>query len=211
MLVVGACVIGLAPILVRLSGTGPAATGFWRNLFSLPLLFIPLVPRMSKPAAVPGRSSLGQLRPSRFAIVAGAAFALDLGFWHYGIVNTSVAKATVLANLTPIVVTAVAWLFFHERPAPLFLLAVALSVIGAAIMALAMGTGLSGPNPRLGDGLSMFTSIWYAIYFLAMSAARRRQSAPVAMLWSSLTGVPLLLLGAWLLGERIVPMEEEVL
>ena len=41
MLVVGACVIGLAPILVRLSAAGPAATGFWRLLFALPLLAIP--------------------------------------------------------------------------------------------------------------------------------------------------------------------------
>ena len=95
MLVVGACVIGLAPILVRLSAAGPAATGFWRLLFALPLLAIPSL-----------RSKAGLAAPSRFALLAGAAFACDLAFWHYGIANTSVSKATVLTNVTPIVVTA---------------------------------------------------------------------------------------------------------
>src|SRR5689334_2506522 len=93
MLVIGACVIGLAPIFVRLSGAGPAATGFWRLLFALPLLAAPSLRQ-------PGRLS----SPSRFALLTGAAFAADLACWHYGIVFTSVSKASVLANLTPIVV-----------------------------------------------------------------------------------------------------------
>jgi drug/metabolite transporter (DMT)-like permease len=194
VLVFGACVIGLAPVLVRFSGAGPAATGFWRLLFALPLL-----------AVASWRSSESFPAPSRFGLLAGAAFALDLGFWHYGITLTSVSKASVLANLTPIVVTAAAWLLFHQRPAPLFLVAVALSVAGAAIMAMARGAGATGPNPLLGDLLSITTSVWYAVYFLALSAARRRHGATQVMFWSSLTGVPFLLAAGWLLGERLAP------
>jgi len=194
MLVVGACVIGLAPILVRLSAAGPAATGFWRLLFALPLLAIPSL-----------RSKAGLAAPSRFALLAGAAFACDLAFWHYGIANTSVSKATVLTNVTPIVVTAAAWLFLGQRPAPLFLVALALSVVGAAIMAAAKGVGITGPDPLLGDLLSISTSVWYALYFLAISAARRQQGATQVMFWSSLMGVPMLLAGAWLLREPVLP------
>ena len=40
VLLVAASVLGLAPILVRLTETGPAAAGFWRFLFALPLLTI---------------------------------------------------------------------------------------------------------------------------------------------------------------------------
>ena len=40
VLLAGACVIGLAPILVRLAGAGPSAVGFWRLTFSLPLLVV---------------------------------------------------------------------------------------------------------------------------------------------------------------------------
>lgn len=194
MLLAGACVIGVAPILVRMAGAGPAAVGFWRLTFSLPIL-----------ATLAARSSDGAGRPFALASLAGLAFALDLGFWHYGLANTSVAKATVLTNLTPIVVTAATWMFLNERPAAMFLVAVALSVMGASIMAIAKGTGSVGPNPALGDALSLATAVWYALYFLAISAARQSKPAVQVMLWSSVTGAPLLLLAALLLGERILP------
>jgi drug/metabolite transporter (DMT)-like permease len=194
VLLAGACVIGVAAVLVRLAAAGPAAVGFWRLLFSLPLL-----------ALLAARSPGGIGAPSRFAMLAGLAFALDLGFWHYGIVNTSVGKATVLANLTPVVVTAIAWIFLKQRPASLFLVAVALSVAGTWTMAVARGLGSVGPNPALGDALSLTTAVWYALYFLAISAARRHETASRVMLWSSITGAPLLLLAALLLGEPIMP------
>ena len=38
MLLAGACIIGLAAILVRLSDAGPTATGLWRLVFAAPLL-----------------------------------------------------------------------------------------------------------------------------------------------------------------------------
>lgn len=195
MLVIGACVIALAPILVRLSGAGPAATGFWRLIFALPLLAVPSL-----------RSREGLPRPTRFAVAAGVAFALDLGFWHYGISYTSVAKASVLANLTPLVVTAAAWIVFNQKPAPLFLLAVAISVAGGATMAIAKGTGVTGPRPLLGDTLSLLTSGWYALYFFAMSEARQRQGTTQVMFWSTLTGAPLVLVAAIALREPLVPL-----
>jgi drug/metabolite transporter (DMT)-like permease len=195
ILVIGAGVMGLVPIFVRLSDAGAAATGFWRLLFALPLLALPSL-----------RSREGLTLPTRFAVLAGVAFALDLAFWHYGIIYTSVSKATVLANLTPIVVTAAAWLFLHQKPAPLFLLAVALSVAGAATMAIAKGTGATGPHPLLGDVLSFLTSGWYALYFFAMSAARQRQGTTQVMFWATLTGAPLMLLAAGALREPLVPL-----
>jgi drug/metabolite transporter (DMT)-like permease len=194
VLLFGACVIGVAPILVRLADAGPAASAGWRLLFALPLL-----------AALARGSAGGVGRPVTLAWLAGIAFALDLGFWHYGIANTSVAKATVLANLTPVVVTAIAWIFLKQRPAPLFLLAVALAVAGAWGMAAAKGAGPVGPNPALGDALSFTTAIWYALYFLAVGAARRDQPASRLMFWSSMTSAPLLLAAALALGERMRP------
>ena len=193
-LLVGACVIGAAPILVRFGDAGPAAVGFWRLVCSVPLL------------VVLARRSTGAVgRPTPLAALAGLAFALDLGFWHYGIANTSVAKATVLANLAPVVVTALAWIVLKQRPAGLFLVAVALAVTGASTMAVAEGVGPVGPNPLLGDGLSIATAFWYALYFMAVSAARQREAATRIMCWSSLTAAPLLYAAGVLLGEQILP------
>lgn len=192
-LVGGACIIGLAAILVRLSHAGPAATGFWRLVFALPLLWLLT------------RRNTGAIgAPPRMALWAGLFFALDLGFWHYGIRYTSVANATVLTNLTPVVVTAFAWIFLRQRPLALFLLAVAVAVGGASLMAYAKGGGAVRNQP-LGDALSVATAFWYALYFLCMAEGRKTAGASQMMLWSGIVGAPLLLAAAVVLGEPLTP------
>jgi drug/metabolite transporter (DMT)-like permease len=189
-----ASVLGLAPILVRLTETGPAAAGFWRFVFALPLLLV-LVGR-------PGGEGIG--RPSKWMLLAGLFFALDLSFWHYGIVMTSVANATVLANLTPVVVTLIGWLVFKERPARLFILALALAMGGALAMAAGARPG-QGSNPPLGDLLSLTVSFWYAGYFLAVKAARTTAGALKVTFWATLAGLPLMGGAALVLGEDMIP------
>lgn len=195
VLVAGAAIIGLAPILVRLADAGPAAIGFWRVTFAMPLL-----------ALIAMRTDGGVGRPSKFALLAGVAFACDLGFWHYSIHFTSVANATVLTNLTPVVVTAAAWIFLKQRPARLFVAAVGLAVAGAWLMAIGRGEHAAGANPPLGDALALTTAVWYALYFLAISAARRNVGATRVMFWSGVASAPLLLTAALVLGEDIFPM-----
>ena len=194
VLLIGACIIGLAPILVRLADSGPAAVGFWRMVFALPLLFL-----------LAQRETGGVGRAGPVLLLAGGAFALDLAFWHYGIALTSVAKATILSNLTPVIVTGIAWLVFRERIRPLFLAAVVLAVGGACIMTLARDPGLPGANPALGDAYSAMTAVWYALYFLAVQRARQSRGAAQVMFWSSLTAAPLLAAASGLLGERFMP------
>ena len=77
--------------------------------------------------------------------------------------------------------------------------------MGAAIMAAAKGVGATGPNPLLGDLLSISTSVWYALYFLAISAARRRQGATAGDVLVVAHGRAAAAGGAWLLGEPLVP------
>lgn len=194
-LVGGACIIGLAAILVRMSDAGPAATGFWRLVFALPLLAL-MTWRSTGTISGP---------PPRMALWAGLFFALDLGFWHYGVRYTTVANATVLTNLTPVVVTAFAWIFLRQRPRGLFLLAVAAAVGGASLMAYAKGGG-APVNQPLGDALSVATALWYALYFLSMAEGRKTEAASRMMLWAGLAGAPLLLAAAALLGEPLTPM-----
>lgn len=191
-LIFGAATIGLAPILFRLADAGPAAAGFWRVLFAMPLLLV-LTMRTG-----------GTGRPSRLSLLAGVFFTLDLAFWHYGLSYTSVANATVLTNLTPVVVTLLAWVFLRQRPKSLFLVALALAVAGAWTMAAAKG-GAAGPNPLLGDLLSVGTALWYSLYFLTVGEARRVEGATRVMFWSTLVCVPLLLVIALAMGENLLP------
>lgn len=193
-LLFGACVIGFSGVLVRLTGTGPAAAGFWRLAFALPLLAV-----MTRRASGP----LG--RPTPIAWLIGLLFALDLGFWHYGLKFTSVGAATVLSNLAPVVVTAFAWIFLKQRPRALFLLALAIAVAGAWIMGAGRGAGTPVLNAPLGNLLSLATAFWYALYFLALSEGRKTQAASRLMFWSGVVGAPLVLIAALLLGEQILP------
>lgn len=193
VLLFSACVLGLAPILVRLTETGPAAAGFWRFAFALPLLTI-----------LARREPGGVATPSKWALLAGLFFALDLSFWHYGIVMTSVANATVLCNLTPVVVTMFGWFVLKETPHRLFLVAVALAMAGAFAMA-AGADGGQGTNPLLGDLFSLSVAVWYSGYFLAVKAARATAGAMRITFWATLLGAPLLLLVALGLGEDILP------
>jgi len=194
-LVFGALVIGTTPILVRLAACGPAAAGFWRLAFATPLLAL----------AAGGRAG-GVGRPSLAMILAGVAFALDLGCWHYGIRYTSVANATVLPNLTPVVVTIAGWLFLKERPRPIFVLGMATAIGGAIVMAeAAPARSGGGALPHLGDLLSASTALWYALYFLAVRSARQAHSTLRVMLWSCLVGAPPLLVTALVMREQILP------
>ena len=195
VLILGAAIIGVGPILVRLSDAGPTATGAWRLIFALPLLTLMAL----------RHGDAGPLgRPPRLALIAGVMFALDVSFWHYGIALTSVVNATVLANLTPIVVVIFSWFAFGQRPRLAFVGALALAISGSAMMALAKGG--AGQQNLLGDALSVGSALWYGLYFLAVTAARRNTGAARVMFWSTLAGAPLLMLGALAFGERLTPL-----
>lgn len=197
ILLAAASVLGLAPVLVRLSDTGPAAAGFWRLAFALPLL----VGFVGRPGALGGT---GVGRPDRWMALAGMFFALDMSFWHYGLHLTSVANATVLCNLTPVVVTLFAWLVLKERPRNLFLLALVMAMAGAAAMALGARAS-AGNRSLLGDMLSLSVTIWYASYFLCIQRARLKATAQRVMVWSTAVGAPLMLMAALIMGEQIAP------
>jgi drug/metabolite transporter (DMT)-like permease len=196
VLMIGAAAIGFAPIFVRLTETGPAAAGFWRLLFALPWLML----LAFRPGAVKGTGGI----PWKWTGLAGVFFAADLLCWHYGVTYTSVTNATVLTNLTPVVVTLAAWLMFRERPKRLFVAGLALALAGAMTMAFSH-SGARGIDPPLGDLLSAVTAFWYGAYFIAMGQARKAADATRVMLWSTAVGAPLLLVSALLLNEDLRP------
>jgi drug/metabolite transporter (DMT)-like permease len=189
--------IGFGPVLVRIAREAhvdPAGSAFWRVTLASPLLWV---------LAARGRSAGAKIGPTAIAALAGFLFAGDLVCWHYGIRYTAIAKATVLSNMTPILVTAAAWFMLREAPRPVFVLGMLLGVGGSALMALARGG--AGVDPPLGDAFSAAAAVWYALYILVVRQARQTMSAGVLMLWSSLVGAPLLLACAMTLGERLFP------
>jgi drug/metabolite transporter (DMT)-like permease len=190
----GAAMLGIGPVLVRMTTAGPAAGAFWRIVFALPFMAI-LCQRAN--------GSLG--RPKSLALAAGLLFALDLGFWHYGVKNTSVTNATVLGNLTPLFVVLFAWVFLRQKPRAMFVAALAAAMCGAWLMAADKGGG-GGINPPLGDLLSLTAAFWYAGYLVAIGIGRRSESATRLMFWSGMVSAPVLLGASLMLGEPLLPV-----
>ena len=197
-LVGGAVAIGFAPIFVRWTEVGLNATAFWRLAMAVPALWI-LGRRAGKPA-VPrhGRSLLA---------LAGLFFALDLCFWHASIALTTVANATLLANLTPIVVVLFYWLVMRQRPTLRFSAGAALALAGAAGLALGGGQPAGGApgSALLGNLYGVITALAYAGYLLTVERARGTASGIQVMLAS--TAVAMLVTGgvALAFGENFWP------
>ena len=121
----GAVAIGASPLFVKVSEAGPVSTAFWRVFLALPFLWAWTL-AVDRSGGAPAQAK----DERRLMAIAGAYFAGDLAVWHWSIVLTTVATATLLANLAPIFVTLAVWLVFGQRPALRFLAGLAMAVAG---------------------------------------------------------------------------------
>jgi drug/metabolite transporter (DMT)-like permease len=193
----GATFIALSPIFVRLSETGPTASAFWRVALAVPALW--LVLRVGNTRAAAGYPRRGVLLAA-----AGLAFAGDLAFWHLSIQHTSVANATLLANLATLFVTLGAWIFLREKPTALFLAGLAGALGGVTLLVASSASG--SPGALLGDALGVVTAIFYAAYIFAVKGLRDRGEGTLRLMAVSTTITAGLLLPVALVsGERFFP------
>jgi drug/metabolite transporter (DMT)-like permease len=196
-LLVGAAAIGASALFVKVSETGPVATAFWRVALALPFLWTWSV------IGSRGGHVAGFVAERRLIIAAGLFFAGDLALWHWSIMLTSVANATLLANLAPIFVALAAWLLYGTRPSPLFLAGLAAALAGVAV--LLGGDFRAGGGAVLGDILGVATAMFYGAYQLVVTRARSRASTSVIMAWSGLITAVVLLPLALGSGEQLFP------
>ena len=199
-LLAGATFIALSPIFVRASladGVGPTAAAFWRVALAVPALWI--VFGLTHRPRVQRDYGIG---PLLFA--AALAFAGDLVFWHKSIQLTSVANATLLANLASIFVTLAAWIFLRQRPTRTFLAGLAASLAGVALLVHAsLGFSTTG---LVGDALGVVTAMFYAGYLLAVKGLRDRgESALYLMAVATTITAVLLFPVALATGEQMTP------
>src|SRR5258706_15472606 len=178
-LLAGGCGIAFAPIFVRLADTGPVASAFWRCALAVPLLWTWALLRRER---LQGQK--GSPAPLAPLVLAGLFFAADLGVWHFSILYTSVANATVLANLTPIVVTLAGWLFWKKAVTRTFLAGMFVAIAGMFVL---VGPNFAaGGRPLPGGALGGPTAGFYRGYFLPTKAPRDgRRSTPRLMAWST--------------------------
>ncbi|MFS8147879.1 DMT family transporter [Rhizobium sp. BR 249] len=198
VLLLGGAAIGGSPIFVRLSEVGPMATAFWRVALALIPIFIV---SMLKKDAGPKPQSLSDYG---LLILPGVMLSLDLAAWHLSITMTSVANATLLANLAPVFVTVIGFLFFKARISGVFMGGLALALAGVVI--LKGGPAALGNGDLHGDGLAMIAAFFYACYILALGSLRSRFDTMRIMLWSTASAAVCIFPVALLFEGHMLPL-----
>ncbi len=200
-LLAGATCIALSPIWVRVSETGPTASAFWRVALAVPALWL-LVPAARRGPAVPSFFGPGR---NGLLLAAGVAFAGDLAIWHTSIKLTSVANATLLANLASIFVTLAAWLLWKQRPRPLFLAGLAAALAGVGVLVRA--SVHFSPSALTGDALGVVTAMFYAWYLMVVKRLRDRGAGAIQLMAVTTTVTAIILLPVALAtGEQMLPV-----
>jgi drug/metabolite transporter (DMT)-like permease len=195
-LLVGSTALAFGPWLVRLSGVGPVAAGFWRLALALPFLFV-IARIIGQPVHWPGRRIAG------LVALAGFFFAADLAAWHAGIHMTKLGNATLFGNTSSFIYAIWGLWLARRAPTPVQATALLLAALGAALL-MGSSAELSSRNLK-GDLLAMFAGILYFGYLVCVQQARGAlQSLPLLFIASAFGAVVLLPLSL-ALGERVIP------
>jgi drug/metabolite transporter (DMT)-like permease len=181
---------------VRWIDVGYTAAAFWRMALALPFLGLAWA-GLGGRTPKPGASSL------KWLWLAGVFFAADLAVWHQSIRFTSVANATLLANLAPVLVAVGAVWLFKERVGGRFIGGLVLALSGSGLLVASSFT--ISMQTVLGDALGVTTALFYAAYQLTVSHQRRAASTLELMWWSTLACCVVLLPVTLLAGESLWP------
>jgi drug/metabolite transporter (DMT)-like permease len=194
IIALGGSLTGFSGILMRISETGPLATGGWR-LGIAALTFLPFAFLANGKALNP--------RGSAMLMLAGVFFAFDIAFYHLSLRLTSVAHSTLIVNLAPVVALGAGVMFFAERLTVAKIAGTVVALSGAVLMT-SMRAHTSGT--LTGNALATGSMFAYALYLIVVKHARHKHNTLAIMVWSSATAAACLFFGAAVAGERLIPI-----
>jgi drug/metabolite transporter (DMT)-like permease len=193
---IGSTALAFGPWLVRLSGVGPVAAGFWRLALALPFLFV-VAAMTGQPVHWPRRALA--------LLVAAAAFffAADLAVWHVGIQMTKLGNATLFGNVSSFAFAAWGLWLARRMPSPLQAAALGLAALGVAML-MSSSAELSARNVT-GDLLALTAGLLYTGYLITVQHVRGSLKPMPLLFLSSAFGAAMLLPVPLLLGEQVIP------
>ena len=162
-LVAGVVCIGCSAIFVKLAAVPGTASAFYR-VFVAGIILVPwwLLTRPSYPST----------RDLVLILAGGIFFALDLVLWNSGLLLTSAATATLLANNAPIWVGLGVLVIFHEHLSLYYWAGLIIAMVGMAL--IVGGDAWRQLSFNRGDLLAIGASLFYAAYLLTTERVRSR-------------------------------------
>lgn len=187
-LFIGAALISLSPVWVKLVGVSATSSAFWRvAIGGLALAAYLLLTRRRL-----------QLSAALWGMLAVAAifFAVDLWFYHRSIQYIGPGLATLIANFQVFVMAAAGYLVLREPPSPRQLIAIPLALIGLALIVGVDWESLS-EDYRRGIIFGLGAALTFALYLLSMRRLRQsstyrvpsREIAVVSLLTAAILGI----------------------
>jgi drug/metabolite transporter (DMT)-like permease len=169
ILLLGAGLIGLAPLFVRWSELSPSWILFYRMFLALPFLALINI-YFNKQQAFKLRNGKSLL----FAMIAAFAFATDMSAWHWSIQYTSIANSTIIVNTAPIYVVILGIFLFKESVSGRFLVSFVSTYVG--VFGLVYFSSTKTDGALFGDALALMAAFMYAIYLLIISRLGKESS-----------------------------------
>ncbi|MGB5333321.1 MAG: DMT family transporter [Woeseiaceae bacterium] len=193
-LFIGAALISLSPVWVKLVSVSPTTSGFYRVLIGGLALAAYLV--------VSGQRLQLSRRTWQILLLAAVFFALDLWFWHRSIYYVGPGLSTLLANFQVFIMTAAGIVLLRESPRPLQLLAIPLALLGLALI-VGLDWGKLPDDYRLGVIFGLLTAVSYAGYLLSLRRSRQgsqhklptREVAIISLVTAAILGIAALVEG----------------
>lgn len=169
-LYVGAALISLSPVWVRLVTVSPTTSGFYRVAIGGVALSLYLLLRRER------------LDLSRWTwwmlLLAAVFFAFDLWFWHRSINYIGPGLATLLANFQVFIMMLAGIVLLRQLPNLAQIVAVPLALFGLALIVGFDWSALSS-DYRWGVIFGLLTAVAYAAYMLTMRSIRSKACHPL--------------------------------
>jgi drug/metabolite transporter (DMT)-like permease len=193
-LFIGAALISLSPVWVKLVDVSPTTSGFYRVLIGGVALALYLL--------ISGQRLQLSKRTWKILLFAAVFFALDLWFWHRSINYIGPGLSTLLANFQVFIMTAAGMLILRESPRPVQLIAIPLAVVGLALI-VGLDWASLPADYRLGVIFGLLTAVSYAGYLLCLRESRAgsqhrlptREVAVISLVSAAILGVTAILEG----------------
>jgi drug/metabolite transporter (DMT)-like permease len=175
-----AAVVGTSwsAVFVHWAGAPGLVSGFYRVFIAGAVLGPSWIVRetlRNGRVATPIGSGLNRTGAS-LAFAGGVFFACDLALYHTAILQTQAATAVLLANVAPVFVGLVSWLWFRRRLKGSFWAGLFLALAGCAIITLSdvSRSAAKMTSSVSGDLLAMGASVFWAAYLLTTERIRTR-------------------------------------
>ncbi len=184
----GSAALAFGPWMVRLADVPPAASAFWRlALAVIPLILLARIVAGSAPNMMLGLTR----RAIALTALAGLFFAGDLILWHFGIIRTTLANATLLSNAASFLLPLWGFVVLRHRPGRTALFAITLALAGTLLL-VGQSAEVSDQHV-IGDLLCLGAAVLYTGYLITVDRVRGTVAALPLLALSTFAGAIALL------------------